>query len=126
MVLIFVTVIVILGWINGIYILAGVGILVGGCFWMVTKIKNGKIDEREKSIREQATKTAYSIFAPTIGIGSFLLLLFSSGSLPTVKERFYYLQSLGVIFAYLTLFLIILYLIAYHFLNKKYGGEDEE
>jgi len=84
------------------------------------------MDEREKSVREQATKTAYSIFAPTIGIGSLLLLVFSSGILPTTKEEFYYLQSLGIILAYLTLFFIALYLLAYYFLNKKYGGQDEE
>ncbi|MDD4975507.1 MAG: DUF2178 domain-containing protein [Bacteriovorax sp.] len=126
MVLTFVLVTVVLGWINGIYVLAGSGLLIGLVFLAVTKMKKGGVDEREKSVREQATKIAYSIFAPTIGIGSFLLLLFSSGSLSTVKERFYYLQSLGVIFAYLTLFLIVLYLIAYYFLNKKYGGEDEK
>lgn len=126
MVLAFVLVTIILGWINGIYILAVSGFGIGLVFWVVTKIKNGGMDEREKSVREEAIKTAYSIFTPTIGIGSFLLLIFSSGILPTTKEEFYYLQSLGIILAYLTLFLIVLYLIAYYFLNKKYGGEDEE
>ena len=126
MVLVFVLVTVILGWINGIYILAVSGVGIGLIFWAVTKIKKGGMDEREKSVREEAIKTAYSIFTPTIGIGSFLLLIFSSGILPTTKEEFYYLQSLGIILAYLTLFLIVLYLIAYYFLNKKYGGEDEE
>lgn len=126
MVLTFVLVTVVLGWMNEIYVLAGSGLGIGLVFWLATKIKNGKMDEREKSVREQATKTAYSIFAPTIGIGSLLLLVFSSGILPTTKEEFYYLQSLGIILAYLTLFFIVLYLLAYYFLNKKYGGEDEE
>ena len=61
----------------------------------------------------------YSIFTPTIGLGALVLLLLA-------RNELYYLEFLGVVLAYLTLFLIVLYAISYYFFNKKYGAEDDE
>jgi len=85
------------------------------------------IDERQLSIQEKASDFTYSIFAPTLGIGTFILLIPSrSGSAVFSNGEFLFLESLGTIFAYLTLFLIVLYSISYFFLAKKFGGKKDE
>lgn len=106
------------------YLLALMGVATGMLFLILVRSKTKiVIDEREKTIREKAAEMTYTIFAPTIGIGSFLLLIPSySGISVFAKGEFAYLESLGMVFAYLTLFLIAIYSISYHFLNKKYGG----
>jgi len=85
------------------------------------------VDERELSIQEKAADFTYSIFTPTIGIGTFLLLIPSYSGLRVFSNgEFLFLESIGIIFAYLTLFLISLYSISYFFLAKKYGGKKDE
>lgn len=102
------------------YLLAAIGIITGIIFLSLVRSKTKiTIDEREKTIREKAAQTTYAIFAPTIGIGSFLLIIMARG-------QYLFLQSLGMVFAYLTLYLIGLYAISYYFLNRKYGGGDHE
>jgi uncharacterized membrane protein len=110
------------------YILASVGIVTGMLFLTLIKSRvKVLIDERGKTIREKAAQITYAIFAPTIGIGSFLLLMPSHSGLSVfAKGEFLYLESLGTILAYLTLFLISLYAISYFFLNRKYGGGSDE
>lgn len=109
------------------YFLVLVAVLTGMIFMALVRSKvKINIDEREKTVQEKAAKMTYAIFTPTIGIGSFLLLVFSSGIIPAVKGEFYYLESLGMIFAYLTLFLIAVYSLSYYFLNKRYGGKSDE
>lgn len=109
------------------YFLSLIAVITGMVFMALVRSKvKINIDEREKTIQEKAAQMTYMIFTPTIGIGSFLLLAFSSGIIPTVNGEFYYLESLGMIFAYLTLFLIVIYSISYYFLNKKYGGKSDE
>jgi len=110
------------------YLLATVGVLTGMLFLGIVRSKTKVvIDERETTIREKAAQLTYAIFAPTIGIGAFFLLLPYKDISPVFKNgEFVYLESLGMVFAYLTLFLIALYAISYHFLNRKYGGGGNE
>lgn len=110
------------------YLLALVGILTGMLFMTLARAKTKiRVDERERIIGEKAARLAYAIFTPTIGIGSFLLLLPThSGFSVFEKGEFAYLESLGMILAYLTLFLIAIYAISYHYLNRKYGGGGNE
>jgi uncharacterized membrane protein len=110
------------------YLLAVIGIVTGMLFLILVRSKTRIIiDEREKAIREKAANMTYAIFAPTIGIGAFLILIPSKSGLSVfAKGDFVYLESLGIIFAYLTLFLIAIYAISYHFLNRKYGGSNDE
>jgi hypothetical protein len=77
--------------------------------------------------REKAAQLTYAIFAPTLGIGAFLLLIpYQSLSPVFAKGEFAYLESLGIILAYLALFLITIYAVSYRFLNRKYGGGDAQ
>jgi len=127
---IFVGAIVSVAVIQDSYLLAVIGVLTGMMFLILVRSKTKIIvDEREKTVREKAAQLTYAIFTPVIGIGTFLLLFPSfSGLSVFAKGEFVYLESLGMIFAYLTLFLIAIYSISYFFLNKRYGGGsgDEE
>ena len=85
------------------------------------------IDEREKTIREKAAELTYAIITPTLGIAAFILLIpYQKLSPVFAKGEFTYLESLGIVFAYLTLFLIAVYAISYAFLNKQFGGGKNE
>jgi uncharacterized membrane protein len=100
-------------------LLAAAGVLTGMLFLGLVRSKTKiVIDEREKTVREKAANMTYAIFAPTVGLGSFFLILLGQKSV--------YLFALGQILAYLTLFLIAVYAISYYFLNRKYGGSKDE
>ena len=110
------------------YLLATAGVLTGMIFMILVR-STAKIrtDERELTIQEKAARMTYAIFAPTIGITAFLLLLPSKGGFAVFsKGEWLYIESLGMLFAYLTLFLIALYAISYHFFNRKFGGGGDE
>lgn len=127
-VILFVFAIVGLAVVHNSYLLSISGVLTGMVFMaLVRSTTKIRVDEREATVREKAAQLTYAIFAPTLGIGAFLLLLPSSGvSSVFAKGEFMYLESLGMVFAYLTLFLIAMYAISYHFLNRKYGGGGNE
>ncbi len=124
----FVSAIVALAVTHHSYLLSIAGVLTGMVFMALARSKAKiKVDEREAAIQEKAARLTYAIFAPTIGIGAFLLLVPSYSGLDVfAKGEFAYLESLGMVFAYLTLFLIAIYAISYHFLNRKYGGIGDE
>lgn len=99
--------------------LAVAGVLTGMLFLSLVRSKAKIIvDEREKAVREKAANLTYAVFAPTIGLGSFFLITFGKNT-P-------YLFALGQTLAYLTLYMIAIYALSFHFLNKKYGGNSEE
>lgn len=125
---IFVSAIVSLAAAQGSYLLAFMGVATGLIFMTFVRLKAKiRIDEREEAIREKAAQLTYAIFAPTIGIGAFLLLIpYQKISPVFAKGEFVYPESLGTIFAYLALFLIATYAISYHFLNRKFGGGGNE
>ena len=128
LIFLFVTALVILSVMQNSYLLAVVAVITGMFFLTVVKAKTVvRIDEREKTIREKAAQLTYAIFAPTIGIGAVLLLIPSYSGLSVFsKGEFTYLEALGIVFAYLALFLITIYAISYCFLNRKYGGGGNE
>ena len=110
------------------YLLSITSVATGMIFMTLVRSKAKiKIDEREAAVREKAAQLTYAIFAPTIGIGAFLLLVPYQDISPVfAKGEFVYLESLGMVLAYLTLFLIAIYALSYYFLNKKYGGGSEK
>lgn len=128
LVAVFVLVIVGIATLNDSYLLSATGILTGMVFMILVRSQvKIRIDEREKTIREKAAQMTYAIFAPTIGIGAFILLIpYRELSPVFAKGEFTYLESLGMILAYLSLYLISVYAIAYYFLNRKFGGSGRE
>jgi uncharacterized membrane protein len=109
-------------------LLAAAAILTGLIFLTLarTRVKH-LLDEREQAVQEKAAHLTYMIFAPTLALATFLLLFPSYSGLEVFsKGEFLYLESLGTIFAYLVCFLITLYALSYHFLNRRYGGNPHE
>ncbi len=101
-------------------LLAGAGVLTGLLFLVLVQSPTGiSVDEREQTIRDKAASATYGIFAATIGISAVLLLLFS-------RRGYLYLEAVGLVFAYLTLFLIALYAVSHQYFNRKYGGGRSE
>jgi len=124
----FIGVIVALAVVRNSYLLAMTGISTGMIFMVLMRSKAKiRTDERESTIQEKAARMTYAIFAPTIGIAAFLLLLPAKGGIDVFsKGEWLFTESLGMVFAYLTLFLIAIYAISYHFFNRKYGGDGNE
>jgi len=97
-------------------ILAFSSVIIAIAFMAVVRSKTKRIvDEREVMVRQKAAQMTYAIFAPTIGMGSLLLILLAD-------ESNYYLEAMGVVLSYLTLFLIALFSISTLYFNRKYGG----
>jgi uncharacterized membrane protein len=102
------------------YLLAAAGLLTGLLF--LALVRSGgelAVDEREQTIREKAAAATYAIYAGTIGGSAVLLLLFAG-------RGFVFLEALGLLLAYLTLFLIALYAVSHQFFKRKYGGGGDE
>ncbi len=112
---------------NDVLLLAA-GVITGVVFlFFLGSKRNTGFDERAVAVREKAAHLTYIIFAPTIGISALIMLFPSHSSLAVfAKGDFTFLESLGIVFACLTLFLIILYALSTHFVNKQYGGGDHE
>jgi uncharacterized membrane protein len=124
----FIGVLVALAVVRDSYLLAVTGISTGMIFMVLMRSKAKiRTDERESTVQEKAARMTYAIFAPTIGIAAFLLLLPSKGGIDVFsKGEWLFTESLGMVFAYLVLFLITIYAISYHFFNRKYGGGGDE
>jgi uncharacterized membrane protein len=124
----FVAMIVSIAVVKNSYLLATVGVVTGMIFMFLVRAKAKiRTDERELAIQDKAARLTYAVFAPTIGIASFLLLLPSKGGISVFsKGEWLFIESLGMVFAYLTLFLMTIYAISYHFFNRKYGGGGNE
>ena len=101
-------------------ILASAGVLIGMVVMVVIRSKTKiTVDERDRIVREKAAQMAYAIFAPTIGLGSFFLILIGN-------EENSFLEEIGVMLAYVTLFLMALYAISLYYFNRKYGGDGKQ
>ncbi|MFA5135989.1 MAG: DUF2178 domain-containing protein [Patescibacteria group bacterium] len=124
----FIGAIIALATVRDSYILAVSAVITGMVFMIVVRSKiKMRTDEREATIQEKAARTTYAVFTPTIAITAFFLLLPSkSGFHVFSKGEWLYIESLGMIFAYLTLFVIAIYSLSYHFFNRKYGGNINE
>ena len=110
------------------FLLSFTAVVTGMLFLILARTKTKvRIDEREKTIREKSAQLTYAVFAPTLGIIALLLLIPSqSGISVFAKGEWVYIESLGTIFAYLSLLLIAIYSFSYYFLNRKYGGNTDE
>jgi len=110
------------------YFLSIASIITGLLFMIFARSKvKSKNDEREISIQEKAANMTYAIFTPVLGISALLMLVPVYSGLSVFRSGEYlYIESLGMVFAYLVLFMISIYAICYHFFNRKYGGGSSE
>jgi uncharacterized membrane protein len=109
------------------YLLATLGVTTGMLFLIVLRSKiTMSIDEREQTIREKAAHLTYAIFAPTLAIAALLLLVpYKELSSVFAKGEFAYFESIGMVLAYLALFMITVYAISYYVLKRKFGGSSD-
>lgn len=120
MVSVFLSALILLALLRAQHALAVLTAIAGLFFLTVVRSSSGPImDEREQSVREKAAQLTYIIFAPTLGMSALGLLILS-------HDSNFFLESLGVILAYLTLFLITLYSISSFFFDRKYGGHGQK
>lgn len=120
MVSVFLSALILLALLRAQHALAVLTAIAGLFFLTVVRSSSGLImDEREQSVREKAAQLTYIIFAPTLGLSALGLLILS-------HDSNFFLESLGVILAYLTLFLITLYSISSFFFDRKYGGHGQK
>lgn len=124
----FVVTIVALAVANNSYLLSIAGVVTGMVFMFFARSKAKiKTDERESTIQEKAARMTYTIFTPTLGISALLMLMPTHSGLSVFRNgEFLFIESLGMVFAYLALFMIAIYAIFYHFFNRKYGGGGNE
>lgn len=127
-VLFMLAIIVISIWLQ-LYFLAVVGVFTAAIFLMIVQSQTKlAIDEREQTIREKAAHTTYAIFAPTVAICALLLLIPSHGDIFPVfaKGEFLFIESIGMILAYLTLLLVVIFSLSYYWLQRKFGGKSDQ
>ena len=95
------------------FLATGLGMVV--LSFLKIHVKDTLEDERIKSINEKAARTSFMILLPILGLSSFALLSAAGGP-------FYYLHGLGVILGYVTLVALWVYLLAYFYFSRRFGG----
>jgi uncharacterized membrane protein len=102
------------------FLIALVGVIVGMIAVRIIYQKSKQLaDERILTVLEKASRYAYSISSVVLGITSFLLVMWGRQG----NEKIFYT---GTVLAYATCLLIGIYSVAFYFLNKKYGAEDDQ
>lgn len=106
------------------YFLAVAAILaaVAGILAIKSRVKGVTVDERVLLVGDKAARATYSVVTLTLGLGSLLLVFFGK-----MKETNAYLEGLGYVLSYLTIFSIFVYSAAFWYFNRKFGsGEGDE
>ena len=110
-----------------IYFLSVISVLTAILFMALLHSNQSLSDERQVAVRRQAVDFTFTILVSTLSIGSFVMLLpLSTRWSVFSKGEFLYVESIGTIFAYLSISLVILYSLAYFFFNRKSGGNNEK
>ncbi len=110
------------------YLLAVAAVTTGMIFLALVRSRvKIRTDERERTIQEKAARITYMVVVPSFAIVALLLLLPSKGGLAVFSRgEWVFIESIGMIFAYISLLLIMVYAISYHLFNTKYGGSGDD
>lgn len=97
------------------------GIIIGMIALLIarSRVKEIIVDERIMSASQKATQSTYAIVVMTMGFTSVLIMLFNT------QNYFPYLESMALLFAYITIFIIVVYHISYRYFIHKTGGHDK-
>lgn len=102
------------------FYLAITGVLIGVLFMFLakTRFKEVVVDERVVSVSGKASRVTYVIATLFFAVlGLFFILCYPG-------EHGAYMESMGILFNYVAMFLIAVYSISYYYINKKYGGDQ--
>jgi len=104
--------------INNFY-LAISGVFIGVLFMFLVKSRFKKVivDERVISISGLAARATYALVTLFLAVLGLFLILSGRG------HDDIYVESIGVLFSYIAMFLLAVYSILYYYFNKKYGGD---
>lgn len=83
--------------------------------FLKSQVKNALYDERIINVSNRASRAAFVITLPILGLTSVMLLLAGEGP-------FYFLKSLGIVLGYVTCVMVGVYLLAWFYFNKQSGG----
>ena len=118
----FVLLVIVLSVLKNSYLLSLIGVLTGLIFSVFIQLRAKPLsDERQIFLHQKAAQTTYAIFTPTLAITSAILLFPTLSHLSVFSRgEFVFIDAIGTILAYLSLFLIIIYAISFYWFNKKY------
>lgn len=104
--------------VNNFY-LAIAGVFAGVIFMSLVRrrFKEVVVDERVISISGKAARATYAIVTVFLAMLGLFLILSGRG------HGDVYTESIGTIFSYTAMLLLVLYSVSYHYFNKKYGGD---
>lgn len=95
--------------------LALTAVLAGMIFMFLVKrkVKGVMVDERIISLAGKAARITYGIVTMVLAIASLIFVVLGKAN------GEFYLESLGIIFSYITLFSMAVYSISYRYLSRK-------
>ncbi|MFH1426329.1 MAG: DUF2178 domain-containing protein [Candidatus Kerfeldbacteria bacterium] len=102
--------------------IALIGVGVGLVFLWIMRRRTTEviIDERVQAIGDKAARVTFTYITLVLGLTSIILMVLSQGSeLP-------FTESLGLVFAYITMMLLLVYTFTYKYYNRAYGAEDNK
>lgn len=89
--------------------------------------KLNSADEREVTVQHAAANTTYGLVTSTLGLTTILLLLPSKGGFSIfAKGQWIFLEAVGMLLAFLSLLIIVIYTLSYQFYTQKYGGRSND
>jgi len=100
--------------------LAFTGLFIGMLFLFLAKSKFKKVvvDERVISVSKTASRVTYSVVTMFLAFSGIFSVFIAR------NNENLYLESLGTVFCYISLLMIIVYSISYYYFNKKYGADE--
>ena len=96
----------------------GIGFYMAIVSLLKTRVRGILADERQTLVGAKAAETSFRVIVP-------LLMFTSLALLSANKEGFHYLQSLGLILAYVTCLAIVIYQITYWYFDRQTGGTQK-
>lgn len=116
LIIIFIVVVVSFAYFNQNPFLAVGAVLIGMLFmWLVkSRVKDVMVDERIMNVAGKAGDMTYRVVTLTSGLGALMLMIFGQ------REGMEFLNALGLIFAYVAMFSIGIYALAYWLYSQEY------
>lgn len=99
-----------------VFLVVGAGMVV--MTWLKAVVKEKIEDERVESVAGRAARTAFTVLMPVVGLTS--LALFAAGG----REEFFYVRALGIVLSYVTCLGLVIYSVAYWWIDRQLGGKE--
>lgn len=110
---------------HNVYI-ALVGVAAGLVFlWIMRRrTKAVLVDERVEMVANKAARATFVYSSLVFGLTA--LFLFGVGRLSDEPEFFNFIDALGLLFAFVTMFLLLVYAVTYKYFDRSYGADNTQ